>query len=178
MSPPSRGTAPSATTMIGEYLVSNRVRTRSQTSSMSNGTSGIRTTLAPPAIPAWSAIHPACRPISSTTSARWCDSAVVCSRSMASMAMLTAVSKPKVKSVPERSLSIVLDLLDTALDRERVRPARAQDGASAREDAAHLRDAEVHGLSLERALPAVAIPDELEPVHAYALAHHSPDHRV
>ena len=65
-------------------------------------------TLAPPAMPECSAIQPACRPITSTTSTRWCDSAVVCSRSIASMAMLTAVSKPKVKSVPLRSLSIVL----------------------------------------------------------------------
>ena len=38
---------------------------------------------------------------------RLCDSAVECSRSMASVAMVTAVSKPKVKSVPLRSLSIV-----------------------------------------------------------------------
>ena len=53
-------------------------------------------TLAPPAMPACSAIQPACRPITSTTSARWCDSAVVCSRSIASIAMFTAVSKPNV----------------------------------------------------------------------------------
>ena len=53
-------------------------------------------TLAPPARPACSAIQPAWRPITSTISARWCDSAVVCSRSIASIAMLTAVSKPKV----------------------------------------------------------------------------------
>ena len=53
-------------------------------------------TLAPPAMPACSAIQPACRPITSTISARWWDSAVVCSRSIASIAMLTAVSKPKV----------------------------------------------------------------------------------
>ena len=63
--------------------------------------------LAPPAIPECSAIQPACRPMTSTTRTRWWDSAVVCSRSIASVAMLTAVSKPKVKSVPERSLSIV-----------------------------------------------------------------------
>ena len=53
-------------------------------------------TLAPPASPECRAIQPACRPITSTTSTRMCDSAVVCSRSMASVAMLTAVSKPKV----------------------------------------------------------------------------------
>ena len=63
---------------------------------MSNGCSGMRITLAPPATPACSAIQPAFRPITSTISARWWLSAVVCSRSMASMAMFTAVSKPKV----------------------------------------------------------------------------------
>ena len=51
---------------------------------------------APPAMPACSAIQPACRPMTSTISARWCDSAVVCSRSIASIAMFTAVSKPNV----------------------------------------------------------------------------------
>ena len=40
--------------------------------------------LAPPAMPECSAIQPAWRPITSTTSTRWWDSAVVCSRSMAS----------------------------------------------------------------------------------------------
>ena len=107
MSPPSLGMAPSETTMIGAYCVSNRFLTCSQTASMSNGCSGISTVLAPPAMPACSAIQPACRPITSTTSTRWCDSAVVCRRSIASVAMLTAVSKPKVKSVPDRSLSMV-----------------------------------------------------------------------
>ena len=53
-------------------------------------------TLAPPAMPACSAIQPACRPITSTISTRWWLSAVVCSRSMASVAMFTAVSKPNV----------------------------------------------------------------------------------
>ena len=61
----------------------------------------------PPAIPAWSAIHPACRPITSTTITRWCDSAVVWSRSIASVATWSAVSKPNVASVAPRSLSIV-----------------------------------------------------------------------
>jgi hypothetical protein len=36
------------------------------------------------------------RPITSTTITRLCDSAVVCRRSIASVAMKTAVSKPKV----------------------------------------------------------------------------------
>ena len=47
-------------------------------------------------VPACSAIQPACRPITSTISARWWLSAVVCSRSIASIAMFTAVSKPNV----------------------------------------------------------------------------------
>ena len=37
--------------MIGAYWVSNRVSTCAQTSSMSNGCSGISTALAPPAMP-------------------------------------------------------------------------------------------------------------------------------
>ncbi len=63
---------------------------------MLKGFSGMRMTLAPPASPACSAIQPACRPITSQISARWWLSAVVCSRSMASIAMFTAVSKPNV----------------------------------------------------------------------------------
>ena len=74
---------------------------------MSKGRSGIRITSAPPASPEWRAIQPAWRPITSTTITRSWDSAVVCSRSMASVAICTAVSKPKVMSVPARSLSIV-----------------------------------------------------------------------
>ena len=85
-----------------------RRRIRSHTSSRSIGISGTRITSAPPAIPENVAIHPACRPITSTTMTRLCDSAVVWIRSMASVAVETAVSKPKVKSVPDRSLSIVL----------------------------------------------------------------------
>jgi len=42
---------------------------------------------APPAMPEWSAIHPACRPITSTTITRSWDSAVVCRRSIASVAI-------------------------------------------------------------------------------------------
>src|SRR6266849_3611816 len=75
---------------------------------MSMGRSGMRITSAPPAMPAWVAIQPACRPITSQTITRLCASAVECRRSMASVAMPTAVSKPNVRSVPERSLSIVL----------------------------------------------------------------------
>ena len=74
---------------------------------MSNGRSGIRITSAPPASPECSAIQPAWRPITSTTITRLWLSAVVCSRSIASVAICTAVSKPNVRSVPPRSLSIV-----------------------------------------------------------------------
>ena len=51
---------------------------------------------APPEMPAMTAIQPACRPMTSTTIVRLWDSAVECSRSMASVAICTAVSKPKV----------------------------------------------------------------------------------
>ena len=51
---------------------------------------------APPAIPLITAIQPVWRPITSTTITRLCDSAVVCRRSIASVQMETAVSKPKV----------------------------------------------------------------------------------
>ena len=90
------GRAPSATTTIGAYWSANRCSTLAQTLSMSNGRSGIRITLAPPASPACSAIQPAWRPMTSTISTRWWVSAVVCSRSIASIAIFTAVSKPKV----------------------------------------------------------------------------------
>ena len=45
--------------------------------------------------------------MTSTMITRLCDSAVVCRRSIASVAIWTAVWKPNVKSVPARSLSIV-----------------------------------------------------------------------
>ena len=114
-SPPSRsgivpglGVAPSLITpMTCRWPRSNRAVTISQTASMSKGSSGVITRCAPAAIPEFSAIQPACRPITSTSSTRWWDSAVVCSRSIISVAMLTAVSKPKVRSVPSMSLSIV-----------------------------------------------------------------------
>ena len=80
---------------------------RAHTSSMSNGSSGTRMMSAPPARPQYVAIQPAWRPITSTTITRSWLSAVVCSRSIASVAICTAVSKPNVKSVAERSLSIV-----------------------------------------------------------------------
>ena len=84
------------------------------TSSMSKGSSGIRISVAPPAMPAQVAMWPAWRPMTSTTITRSCDSAVVCRRSMASTQICTAVSKPKVTSVADRSLSIVLGTPTTA----------------------------------------------------------------
>ena len=51
--------------------------------------------------------------MTSTSSTRWWDSAVVCSRSIISVAMLTAVSNPKVRSVSPMSLSIVFGMPTT-----------------------------------------------------------------
>src|SRR4029078_3338533 len=63
---------------------------------MSKGCSGISTMFAPPAMPECSAIQPAWRPITSTTRTRWWDSAVVWSRSSASVAVLSAGSRARV----------------------------------------------------------------------------------
>ena len=60
------------------------------------GCSGIRITSAPPAIPLMTAIQPVCRPMTSMTITRLCDSAVVRRRSIASVQIQTAVSKPNV----------------------------------------------------------------------------------
>ena len=76
--------------------VACRRRSSAHTSSMSTGRSGIRITSAPPAMPLCTAIQPVWRPITSTTMTRLCDSAVVCSRSIASVQIATAVSKPNV----------------------------------------------------------------------------------
>src|SRR5688572_23436331 len=92
--------------------IASRARTFSQTESSVNGISGIRITSAPPAIPECSAIQPACRPITSRIITRSCDSAVVCNRSSASVAISNAVTKPNVSSVQARSLSIVTEALD------------------------------------------------------------------
>ena len=75
---------------------------------MSMGSSGTRVTSAPPAMPTVTAIQPASRPMTSTTWTRLWASVVECRRSTASVAIITAVSKPKQTSVPERSLSMVL----------------------------------------------------------------------
>ena len=86
----------------------------SHTSSMSKRISGTRHIVAPPAMAAQVAMWPAWRPMTSTTMARSWDSAVVCRRSMASTHTCTAVSKPKVSSVADRSLSMVFGTPTTA----------------------------------------------------------------
>ena len=85
-----------------------RWRMASQTASTSKGCSGMSVIVAPPAMPAQVAMWPAWRPITSTTITRSWLSAVVCRRSMASTQIWTAVSKPNVSSVADRSLSMVL----------------------------------------------------------------------
>jgi hypothetical protein len=73
---------------------------------------------------------------------------------------------------------VVLDLLHAVVELERVGARGPQDGAPARQDAAALLDAERHRQALERALPAVAVADELEAVGLHPLADDGPDHRV
>src|SRR6185312_11476076 len=105
---PPLGNAPSATTTIEKCRpAASRAMILSQTFRMSYGISGMRITSAVPATPACRAMNPASRPITSITITRSCDSAVVCSLSIASSAVLTAVSNPKVVIVPLTSLSIV-----------------------------------------------------------------------
>ncbi len=105
---PGSGLAPSAqTTMANFFCRSKRSRTTAVSLSMWNGRSGTTMACAPAAMPAFSAIQPVCRPMTSTTMTRWWDSAVVFSRSSASVATETAVSKPKVTSVAAMSLSMV-----------------------------------------------------------------------
>ena len=107
-SPPFR-LAPSATTMMLKFFPADRSSRISRAmASTVKGISGKRMTSAPPARPENRAIHPALRPMTSTTITRPWLSAVVRIRSMASVAMPTAVSNPNVTSVARRSLSIVL----------------------------------------------------------------------
>ena len=88
---------PSLTTTMEKSLPRRwRFSISTQVSSTVNGYSGMRITSAPPAIPLMTAIQPVWRPMTSTTMTRLCDSAVVCNRSIASVQIETAVSKPKV----------------------------------------------------------------------------------
>ena len=72
----------------------------------------------PTAIPAYVAIQPRVRPITSTTITRLWDSAVVVIRSIASVAIWTAVSKPNVTSVAG---DVVVDRLRDADERYALR---------------------------------------------------------
>ena len=94
--------------MVNPCLRWARVSTQWQTSSISKGISGRRMTSDPEATPEWRASQPAFRPMTSTTMARWWLAAVVWTLSSASVALATAVMKPKVRSEPQRSLSMVL----------------------------------------------------------------------
>ena len=69
--------------------------------------SGIKMAAAALPMPALIAMKPASLPITSTKNRRSCEVAVSLILSMASMAVLQAVSNPIVRSVPERSLSMV-----------------------------------------------------------------------
>ena len=73
---------------------------------------------------------------------------------------------------------VALDLLDTALDLDRVGARGAEDRAAARQDAAHRGDVEGHGDALERALPSVTEPDEVIAVLADAPADDRSDDRI
>ena len=90
------GTKPSATTTSGERPRSWTCCTHSATWDIGVRTSGMRIAWAPAAMPECRAIQPTWRPMTSATMQRWWDSPVVRSRSMASVAICTAVSKPNV----------------------------------------------------------------------------------
>ena len=110
---------------------SSTIFTRSSTW---KGRSGRQMPCAPPAMPDSSAIQPACRPMTSTTMTRWCDSAVVLRRSMASVATPTAVSKPKVRSVEEMSLSMVFGTPTTGIPASDEHPGRGERALAADRD--------------------------------------------
>ena len=90
------GTKPSATTTSGARPRSYADCTHSTIWSMLVACSGIRIACAPAAMPECRAIQPTWRPMTSATMQRLCDSPVVRRRSMASVAIWTAVSKPNV----------------------------------------------------------------------------------
>ncbi|GDY42122.1 hypothetical protein SANT12839_030040 [Streptomyces antimycoticus] len=72
----------------------------------------------------------------------------------------------------------LLDPPDAVLALEGVGAGGAEDGAAARQDAAHRADVEGNGVVLERASPAVPEADEVIAVFLYALAHDGADDRV
>ena len=86
---------PSATTMMLKSLPACLRTSRcATTSSTVTSNSGMMIMSAPPARPPITATHPVSRPMTSQTMTRWCDVAVVCRRSSASVTTLTALSKP------------------------------------------------------------------------------------
>src|SRR3972149_6273737 len=90
----------------------------------------MRIACAAPATPECSAMNPAWRPIPSITMTRSWLSAVVCSLSIASIAVLTAVSNPNEVIVPLTSLSIVFGTHPTRSPL-RAEPLRDLEGAVA-----------------------------------------------
>ena len=111
-------------------------------------------------MPLYTAIQPAWRPITSTTITRLWDSAVVCRRSIASVAICTAVWKPNVKSVPARSLSIVFGTPDH-VDAVLAQPARHAERVLAADG-----DQAVDAVRLERGGDPLGAPVLLEGVGA------------
>ena len=103
-----------------------------------------------------------------------------------SRAATPRVSSPPITTSASTPSPAMLSLIRSApadpvagrVGAQRVGPRRAEDGPAARQDAADRLDVERDGVPLERPAPAVAEPDELEPVLRYPLADHGPDHCV
>ncbi len=101
-------------------------------------------TSAPPAMPLMTAIQPVWRPITSTTMTRLCDSAVVCSRSIASVAIEDGGVEPEgVVGGGE----VVVDRLRDADDGKVA--LRVEPGCDAERVLASDRDERVDALTLE-----------------------------
>ena len=114
MAASSRLTAPSATAMIEKRLPSfARFSMACAIFFAEYGISGMTMTSAPEAMPACSVSQPALWPMISTMNTREWEKAVEWMESMTSEAMFTADWKPKVSSVPHRSLSMVLGSVTT-----------------------------------------------------------------
>src|SRR5207344_171778 len=82
------------------------------------------------------------------------------------------------QAVDTVGLEVGEEPLGAPLFLERVGARGAEDRAAARQDAAHLGHAERAAVALQRAVPAVAVADELVPAAFDALAHDRADHRV
>ena len=95
---------------------------------------------------------PTLRPITSTKMTRSWLSAVVWSLSMASVATVTAVSKPKVRSVMATSLSIVLGTPTTSKPRSDI--SHAHDSVPSPPTAIRASTARARRVSVARAMPS------------------------